>query len=182
MCTRCLTQPLSIGCEPTLLALLQHRLTFFVLHRSSFGIRPLLTFSLLRLLTSLYFLQPLAANVLKITRFWPKYLCSGIPFHSCNWQMNVFYFEDRSYSTLWAHYFQVNFSYFLPCRTSCSILLVLSEHYSLSWRISIVVCPDVKGEGFRVLLEHLQSTVLRRASVTSTSFCKIYCPIDLLIF
>ena len=37
--------------------------------RSSFGIRPLLIFSLLSLRTSPYFQQPLAANVLKITRF-----------------------------------------------------------------------------------------------------------------
>ena len=34
--TRCWTQRVSIGCDPTLLALLQHRLTFFVLPRSSF--------------------------------------------------------------------------------------------------------------------------------------------------
>ena len=47
--TRCWTQRVSIGCEPTLLELLQHRLIFFVLPRSSFGIRLLLTFSLLSL-------------------------------------------------------------------------------------------------------------------------------------
>ena len=29
-----------------------------------------------------------------------------------------------------------------------------------------MVCPDVQGEGSRVSLEHVQSTVLRRASVT----------------
>ena len=39
-----------------------------------------------------------------------------------------------------------------------------------------MVCPDGHGEGSRVLLEHLQSIVLRRASVTSTSISKIYCP------
>ena len=70
--TKCWTQPLSIGCEPTLLALLQLRLTFFVLPRSSFGIRPILTFSLLSMRTSLYFLQPLAANILQITRLLPE--------------------------------------------------------------------------------------------------------------
>ena len=26
---------------------------------------------------------------------WPRNLCSGIPFHSSNWQTDVFYFEDR---------------------------------------------------------------------------------------
>ena len=173
--TRCWTQRVSIGCEPTLLALSQHRLTFFVLPRSSFGIRPLLIFSLLSLRTPSYFLQPLAANVSKLRAFWPSYLCSGIPFHSSNWQTEVFYFEDRSYGTLLVHYFQVKFQLFfaMPC---CSILFVLSEQYSLSWRISIVVCPDVQDEGSRVSLEHLQSTVLRRASVTSTSISKIYCP------
>ena len=56
----------------------------------------------------------------------------------------------------------------------CSTLFVLSEQYSLSWRISIVVCPDGQGEGSRVSLEHLQSTVLRKASETNTSTFKIY--------
>ena len=104
----------------------------------------------------------------KLRAFWPSYLCSGIPFHSSNWQTEVFCFEDRSYGTVLVNYFQVKFQLFfaMPC---CSILFVLSEQYSLSWRISIVVCPDVQGEGSRVSLEHLQSTVLRRASVTSTS-------------
>ena len=50
-----------------------------------------------------------AANALKITRFlviparlcvWPSYLCSGIPFHSSNWQTDVFHFQDRLYGTL----------------------------------------------------------------------------------
>ena len=31
----------------------------------------------------------------------------------------------------------------------CSMLFALSEQYSLSWRISIVVCPDGQGEGSR---------------------------------
>ena len=39
-----------------------------------------------------------------------------------------------------------------------------------------MVCLDGQGEGSRVLLEHLQSTVLPRASVTSTYISKIYCP------
>ena len=117
---------MSIGCEPTLQALLQHRLTFFVLPRSSFGIRPLLIFSLLSLRTSPYFLQPLAANVLKITRFWPSYLCSGILFHSSNWQTDVFYFEDCSYGTLLVDYFQVKFPLFFAM-TYSSMLFVLSE-------------------------------------------------------
>ena len=38
--TRCCTQLVSIGCEPILLALLQHQLTFFVLPRSSFEFGP----------------------------------------------------------------------------------------------------------------------------------------------
>ena len=54
----------------------------------------------------------------------------------------------------------------------CSILFILSEQYSLSWRTSIVVCPDGRGEGYRVSLEHLQSTVLRRACVTSSSVAR----------
>ena len=146
-----------------------------MLPRSSFGIRPLLIFSLLSLRTPPYFLQSLAASVLKITRFLAEFLYSDISFHSSNWHKELFYFEDRSYGTLLVHYFQVKFQllFAMPC---CSILSVSSEQYSLSWRISIVVCPDVQGEGSRVSLEHLQSTVLRRASVTSTSISKIYCP------
>ena len=58
----------------------------------------------------------------------------------------------------------------------CATLFILFEQYSLSWRISIEVCPDEHGEGSRVSLEHLQSTVFRRASVTSTSSSEIYCP------
>ena len=146
-----------------------------MLPRSSFGIRPLLIFSLLSLRTSPYFQQPLAANVLKITRFLVELPRSDISFHSSNWQTEVFYFEDRSYGTLLVHYFQVKFQ-LLFTMPYCSILFVLSEQYSLSWRISIVVCPDLQSEGSRVSLEHLQSTVLRRASVTSTSISKIYCP------
>ena len=111
----------------------------------------------------------------KLRAFWPSYLCSGIPFHSSNWQTEVFYFEDRLYGTLLVHYFQVKFQ-LLFAMPYCSILFVLSEQYSLSWRTSIVVCPNVQGEGSIVSLEHLQSTVLRRASVTSTSMSKIYCP------
>ena len=89
--------------------------------------------------------------------------------------MDVFYFEDRLYGTLLVHYFQVKFQLFFAVPWS-SILFVLSEQYSLSWRISIVVFPDGQGEGSRVLLEHQQSTVLRRDSVTSTSISKIYSP------
>ena len=58
----------------------------------------------------------------------------------------------------------------------CSILFILSEQYSLSWRILIAVCPDGHGEGSRVSLEHLLSAALQRASVTSTSISKIYRP------
>ena len=46
---------------------------------------------------------------LKLRAFWPSYLCFGIPFHSSNWQTDIFYFEDRSYGTLLVHYFQVKF-------------------------------------------------------------------------
>ena len=58
-------------------------------------------------------MQPLPANVLKITRFlviraclWVRssYLCSGIPFHLSNWQTDLFHFEDRSYGTLLVYY------------------------------------------------------------------------------
>ena len=100
---------------------------------------------------------------------------SGICFHSSNWQTDVFYFEDRSYGTLLVHYFQVNFEFFFAM-PYCSILFNLSEQYSLDWRISNLVCPGGIGEGPRVLLEHLHSTVLRKGSVTSTSISKIYCP------
>ena len=72
---------------------------------------------------------------------------------------DVFYFEDRSYGTLLVHYFQVKFQLFFAM-PHCSILFILSEQHSLSWRNSIVVCPDGHGEGSRVSLEHLQSTML----------------------
>ena len=89
--------------------------------------------------------------------------------------MDVYYFHDRSYGTLLVHYFQVKFQLFFAM-PYCSILFVLSEQYSLNWRISIVIYPDVQGEGSRVSLEHVQSTVLRRASATSSSISKTYCP------
>ena len=100
--TRCWTQRVSIGCEPTLLALSQHRLTFLSCI-ALVSIWPLLTFGLLSLRTSLYFLQPLTAQCtrFKNTRFllirtrlcvwpWPRYLWFGIPFDSSNWQTDVF--------------------------------------------------------------------------------------------
>ena len=146
-----------------------------MLPRSSFGIRPLLIFSLLSLRTPPYFQQSLAANVSKITRFLAELPLFWHSVSFDNWQTEVFYFEDCSYGTLSVHYFQVKFQLFFAM-PYCSILFILSEQYSLSCRISIVVCPDVQGEGSRVSLEQLQSTVLRRASVTSTSIFKIYCP------
>ena len=127
---KCCTQRVSIGCKPTLLDLLQHRLIIFVLPRSSFGIRPLLTFSLLSLRTSIDFLQPLAANVSKITRF-----LTDLPLfrHFVSFEQlakDVFYFEDRLYGTLLVHYFQVKFQLFFAM-LYYSILFVLCEQYSL---------------------------------------------------
>ena len=173
---------MSIRCEPTLIALLQLRLTFFVLPRScfEFGYFLLLVCSVCarQFISYCHWLQ----NVLKITWFllirarlcvWLRYLCSGIPFYSSNWQIDVFDFEDRLCGTLLVHYFQVKFQLFYAM-PYCSILFILSEQYSLSWKILIVVCSDGHSEGSRVSLEHLQSTVLQRASVTSTSISKIY--------
>ena len=135
-----------------------------MLPRSSFRIRPLLTFSLLSLRTSLYFLQPWAANVSKITRFLAEL---PLFWHFVSFEhlaKDVFYFEDSSYGPLIVHYFQVKFQLFFAL-PYCSILFVLCEQYSLSWIILIVVCPNGQGEGSRVSLENVQSTVLRRASV-----------------
>ena len=63
--------------------------------------------------------------------------------------MDVIYFEDRSYGTLLVHYFQVKFQLFFAM-PYCSILFILSQQYSLSWRISVVVCPDGQGEGSKI--------------------------------
>ena len=59
--------------------------------------------------------------------------------------MDVFNFEDRLHSTLLVHYFQVEFQLFFAM-LYCSILFILSEQLGLSWRISIVVCPDKHGK------------------------------------
>ena len=75
-----------------------------------------------------------AANALKITRFlviparlcvWPSYLCSGIPFHSSNWQTEVFHFQDRSYATPEVHYFQAKCQIYFAM-SYCSKLCILS--------------------------------------------------------
>ena len=83
--------------------------------------------------------------------------------------MDVFYFEGRSCGTLLVHYFQVKFQ-LIFAMPYCSILFILSERYSLSWRISIVVCPDRHGERSRVLLECQQC--YRRLLQQAPSFPK----------
>ena len=95
---------------------------------------------------------------------WPSYLGSGIHF-LVEYLANGRILFGRPLA--W-HFFSSLFSgeissYFLPCST---VSFILCEQYNLSWRISVVDWPDGHGEGSRVLLEHLQSAVLRRASVT----------------
>ena len=115
-----------------------------MLPRCSFGIRPLL------LLVCYLTLLPVAIGCKRFQNYalFGRVTCnSGIPFHSSNWQATYFIcFKYRSYDTLLVHYFQITFQLFFAM-PYCSILFILSEQYSVSRRISVVVLPDGQGKG-----------------------------------